>query len=63
MTVIKPFYSRPWKRGRTLGEKIERMKKGEGYKAFIDPEGYRVAINAWQNDFIARLVKEAMVRK
>jgi len=27
------------------------------------PEGYRVAINAWQNDFIARLVKEAMVWK
>ncbi len=46
-----------------LGEKIERMKKGEGYKAFIDPEGYRNAINGWQNDFIARLVKEAMAKK
>lgn len=46
-----------------LREKIDRMKKGEGYKAFIDPDGYRKAINAWQNDFIDRLIKEAMAKK
>lgn len=46
-----------------LGEKIERMKKGEGYKVFIDPEGYRKAINGWQHDFVDRLIKEAMAKK
>ena len=46
-----------------LREKIDRMNKGEGYKAFIDPEGYRRAINGWQNDFIDKLIKEAMAKK
>ena len=46
-----------------LGEKIERVKKGEGYKVFIDPEGYRRAINGWQQDFVDRLIKEAMAKK
>jgi len=41
-----------------LGEKIERMNQGEGYKAFIDPEGYRKAINGWQKEFIDKLVQE-----
>lgn len=45
-----------------LSEKIKRMKAGEGYKAFIDPEGYRRAINGWQNDFIDKLIKEAMAK-
>jgi len=45
-----------------LTEKIKRMKAGEGYKAFIDPEGYRRAINGWQNDFIDKLIKEAMAK-
>lgn len=42
-----------------LGEKIERMKRGEGYKAFIDPRGYRAAIAGWQQEFIDQLVIEA----
>jgi len=46
-----------------LGEKIARMKKGEGYQVFIDPEGYRKAINGWQHDFVDRLIKEAMAKK
>lgn len=45
-----------------LTEKIKRMKAGEGYKAFIDPEGYRRAINGWQNDFIDKLIKEAKAK-
>jgi len=45
-----------------LGRKIARMKKGEGYKAFIDPEGYRAAVDGWQQQFVERLVKEAMAK-
>jgi metallo-beta-lactamase class B len=41
-----------------LYEKIQRMKAGEGYKAFIDPEGYRRAIDGWQQAYIDELVKE-----
>jgi hypothetical protein len=34
------------------------MKQGEGYKAFIDPEGYRKAIDGWQQQFVDQLVAE-----
>lgn len=46
-----------------LGDKIKRMKAGEGYKAFIDPDGYRKAIDGWQQQFIETLVKEATAKK
>jgi metallo-beta-lactamase class B len=46
-----------------LGEKIERMRNGEGYKVFIDPAGYRKAIDGWQQQFIDQLVSEAMAKK
>ena len=41
-----------------LSNKIIRMKQGEGYKAFIDPEGYRKAIDGWQQQFVDQLVAE-----
>lgn len=41
-----------------LGDKIKRMKHGEGYKAFIDPEGYRKAIDGWQQQFVDQVVTE-----
>lgn len=41
-----------------IGEKIKRMKAGEGYKAFIDPEGFRKAIDGWELEFIDNLIKE-----
>lgn len=44
------------------GEKIERMKAGEGYKAWIDPEGYRTSINGWHHIFVDRLIKEALTK-
>ena len=47
----------------SLGEKIKRMKAGEGYKAFIDPEGYRKAIDGWQQEFTETLAKEATAKK
>ncbi len=43
-----------------LSDKIIRMKQGEGYKAFIDPEGYRKAIDGWQQQFVDQLVAEGM---
>jgi len=46
-----------------LEEKIARMKKGEGYKAFIDPAGYRKAIDGWQQQFEEKIVAEAMAKK
>lgn len=46
-----------------LGGKIERMKKGEGNQVFIDPEGYRKAIDGWQQQFIERVVSEATAKK
>ncbi len=39
--------------------KVQRMKAGEGYEVFIDPEGYRKAIDGWQQAYIDELVKEA----
>ena len=42
-----------------LRNKIPRMKAGEGYRAFIDPEGYRAAIDGWQQVFVDMLVKES----
>jgi metallo-beta-lactamase class B len=45
-----------------LGDKIARMKAGEGYKAWIDPEGYRKSINGWHHIFVDRLIKEAMAK-
>ncbi len=42
-----------------LGNKIPRMKQGDGYRAFIDPEGYRRAIDGWQQAFINLLIKES----
>lgn len=41
-----------------LGEKIKRMKAGEGTEAFVDPEGYRKAVNEWEYDFIDQLISE-----
>lgn len=46
-----------------LGQKIKRMKAGEGYKAFIDPEGYHKAIDGWQQEFTEILAKEATAKK
>ncbi len=43
-----------------LGDKIIRMKQGEGYRAFIDPEGYRKAIDGWQQQFVDQIVAEGM---
>ena len=45
-----------------FGEKITRMKAGEGYKAWIDPDGYRVSINGWHHLFVDRLIKEALAK-
>jgi metallo-beta-lactamase class B len=45
-----------------FGEKIARMKAGDGYKAWIDPEGYRTSIDGWQQIFVDQLVKEAMTK-
>jgi metallo-beta-lactamase class B len=42
-----------------LREKIVRMNNGEGYKVFIDPEGYRKAVDGWQQTFIDLLVTES----
>jgi metallo-beta-lactamase class B len=42
-----------------LYEKIKRMNAGEGYKAFIDPDGYRRAIDGWQQAYIDQLLKES----
>ena len=47
----------------SFGEKIARMKAGEGYKAWIDPEGYRTSIDGWQQIFVEQLLKEAMAKK
>lgn len=44
------------------GEKIARMKAGEGYKAWIDPVGYRESINGWHHLFVDRLIKEALAK-
>ena len=48
-----------------LYSKIQRMKAGEGYEAFIDPECYRKAIDGWQQAYIDELVKEgtALLKK
>lgn len=45
-----------------FGEKITRMKAGEGYKVWIDPDGYRVSINGWHHLFVDRLIKEALAK-
>ena len=45
-----------------FGEKITRMKAGEGYKAWIDPDGYRVSINGWHHLFVDRLIKDALAK-
>jgi metallo-beta-lactamase class B len=42
-----------------LRNKIPRMKQGEAYRAFIDPEGYRSAVDGWQQVFVDMLVKES----
>lgn len=42
-----------------LGGKIARMKGGEGYKAFIDPEGYRTAIAGWEQQFKDTVAEES----
>jgi metallo-beta-lactamase class B len=46
----------------SFGEKIARMNAGEGYKAWIDPEGYRTSIDGWQQIFVDQLVKEATAK-
>ena len=43
-----------------LGEKKKRMEAGEGYMAFYDPEGYRKAIDGWQQQFVDQLVTEGL---
>jgi metallo-beta-lactamase class B len=43
-----------------LGEKMKRAAAGEGYKAYIDPEGFRRAIDGWQQQFIDQVVSEGM---
>jgi len=43
-----------------LGEKKKRMEAGEGFRAFIDPEGYKRAIDGWQQKFIDQIVSEGM---
>jgi hypothetical protein len=35
------------------------MKNGEGYKAFIDPDGYRSAIAGWEQQFKNTVAEEA----
>jgi len=42
-----------------LSDKIKRMRQGEGYRAFIDPEGYRRAIDGWQQQYVDQLLAEA----
>ena len=46
-----------------LEVKMARMKQGEGYKAFIDPVGYRKAIDGWQQQFEETIIEEAMAKK
>ena len=41
-----------------LGEKRKRMNAGEGYKAFIDPEGFHRAMDGWQQQFIDQVILE-----
>lgn len=41
-----------------LRSKMDRMKT-EGFRAFIDPEGYRKAVDGWQQQFVEQLLKEA----
>jgi metallo-beta-lactamase class B len=42
-----------------LYEKIQRMKAGEGFKVFLDAQGYRRAIDGWQQAYIYQLLKES----
>jgi len=42
-----------------LPDKIQRMKRGEGYKAFIDTGSYRKSVDSWQQDFVDTLIKES----
>jgi len=41
-----------------LEEKIDRMKKNEAINPFIDPEGYRRAVNGWEMEYLDRLKSE-----
>jgi metallo-beta-lactamase class B len=41
-----------------LGDKMRRAQAGEGYRAYIDPEGFQKAINGWQQQFIDQIVSE-----
>ena len=34
------------------------MNAGEGYKAFIDPEGFHRAMDGWQQQFIDQVILE-----
>jgi metallo-beta-lactamase class B len=43
-----------------LGEKRVRAAAGEGFRAYIDPEGFRGAIDGWQQQFIDQVVSEGM---
>jgi metallo-beta-lactamase class B len=43
-----------------LGEKRKRAMAGEGFRAYIDPEGFKKAMNGWQQQFIDQVVKEGM---
>jgi metallo-beta-lactamase class B len=43
-----------------LGDKKKRMEAGEGFRAFIDPEGFKRAIDGWQQQFIDQVVSEGM---
>ncbi|MGK0296726.1 MAG: metallo-beta-lactamase class B [Gammaproteobacteria bacterium] len=43
-----------------LGDKMRRSKAGEGFRAFIDPDGFKKAVDGWQQQFVDQLVKEGM---
>ena len=43
-----------------LGDKMRRSKAGEGFRAFIDPDGFKKAVDGWQQQFVDQVVKEGM---
>ena len=43
-----------------LGDKMRRSQAGEGFRAFVDPEGFKRAIDGWQQQFIDQVVSEGV---
>ena len=43
-----------------LGDKMRRAQAGEGFRAYIDPDGFKKAIDGWQQQFIDQVVSEGM---